>query len=110
MMNIAIIIPTLMSGGAEKQSLYLAKELSKKYNVYLIVLKKHMIEQKLLNIIENTNVNKVFLSGNLIKNMINIYSEMGLFDINTFKSTFDPLFKIKNFSGSMFKLILVLNI
>ena len=74
MMNIAIIIPTLMSGGAEKQSLYLAKELSKKYNVYLIVLKKHMIEQKLLNIIENTNVNKVFLSGNLIKNMINIYS------------------------------------
>ena len=36
-----------------------------------------------------------------LTNMINIYSEMGLFDINTFKSAFDPLFKIKNLNTNI---------
>lgn len=69
----AIITQTLLSGGAEKQSVYLAKVLSKTFQVYLIVLKGDRIEQKLINIIESENVEFVFLKGGLLKNLIDIY-------------------------------------
>ena len=36
--NIAILIPTLKAGGAEKQAVLLAAQLTKKYNVHLILL------------------------------------------------------------------------
>ena len=37
-MNVAIIVTSLNSGGAERIAGLLSKELSKKYNVYLFLL------------------------------------------------------------------------
>ena len=71
--KIVIITQTLLSGGAEKQSVYLAKVLSKNFQVYLIVLKGNSIEKKFLDIIKDENVEIIRLSGILFKNIIDTY-------------------------------------
>lgn len=72
--NIAIIIPTLLSGGSEKQSLYLAEVLSKKANVYFFVLKGSQIEYDYFNIINNSNIHLIRLKGGLYRNIIDVSS------------------------------------
>ena len=72
--KIAIIIQTLLSGGAEKQSVYLAKTLSEDFDVSLIILKGNSVERKFLEIIRNDSVKLIRLSGGLVKNMLSVYN------------------------------------
>lgn len=71
--NVAIIIPTLYSGGAEKQSVYLSKVLCSDYNVFLVILKGLKVEQKFLDIIKDDPVNIIKLNGGYVKNFIDVY-------------------------------------
>ncbi len=52
--NICIFTNTLLSGGAEKQAVLLAKVLNDKCNVWLVVYYGDETEQKHLDIIEKT--------------------------------------------------------
>ena len=68
--NIAFFIRSLNLGGAEKQSLLLSSELSKKHNVFLIVFIK---EGELMQNIDSKS-NVYFPEGNIIKKCISLYS------------------------------------
>lgn len=63
--NIAILIPTLKAGGAEKQAVILASLLSKSYNVHVILYAGEMnvTFQKNLDLIESSNVELHKLKG-----------------------------------------------
>ncbi|SDD92549.1 Glycosyltransferase involved in cell wall bisynthesis [Pricia antarctica] len=66
-MNICITINSLVDGGAEKQSLLLAKALQSHYAVALIILNPEPIYAPHHKIIEEENINHVFLSKNPVK-------------------------------------------
>lgn len=56
--NIAILIPTINAGGAEKQAVLLAAQLAKKYNVHVIVFAGEKESfAKNVEILEQANVN-----------------------------------------------------
>ena len=78
--NICIIIPTLYSGGAEKQSVFLAETLSKHYSTYLIVLHPEMIEDKFKERVKNINVVK--LEGGWIEKGLSLYKFLKTHKIN----------------------------
>lgn len=63
--NIAILIPTLKAGGAEKQAMLLASQLSRTHNVYVIqfVGNPNVTFQKNLDIIEASNAKLLNLQG-----------------------------------------------
>jgi glycosyltransferase involved in cell wall biosynthesis len=71
--NIAIIIPTLQIGGAEKQSIYLAKVLCKNHNINFIVLYGNMIEKKYLKIIEKERIHLIPLYGSYVNRAYKLY-------------------------------------
>lgn len=57
-MNIAILIPTINAGGAEKQAVLLAAQMSSKYNVHVIVFAGEKESfAKNVEILEQANVN-----------------------------------------------------
>jgi len=72
-LKITIIIPSLLSGGAEKQSVFLAKVLSLYYKVSFIVLKGNQVEAKFMDILKHSTVDIILLKGNLFKKSINIF-------------------------------------
>ena len=63
--NIAILIPTLKAGGAEKQAVLLASLLSKRFNVHVIILagEQNVAFSKNIEIIESSNVKLHKLQG-----------------------------------------------
>ena len=63
MKNIVIFTNTLLSGGAEKQAVLLAKALKDKYNVWLVVYYGNQVEEKFLKIIEDNGIKTFFLHG-----------------------------------------------
>ena len=54
--NICVFIESLLSGGAEKQAVLLTKALKADYNVWLIIWKGHLFEQKFIDYIEKNNL------------------------------------------------------
>lgn len=63
-MNIAILIPTINAGGAEKQAVLLAAQLAGKYNVHIIVFAGEKESfAKNVEILEQANVNIHRLTG-----------------------------------------------
>jgi len=73
MKNICIFTNTLCSGGAEKQAVLLAKVLSSRYSVWLVVYYSEQAEQKFLNIIRENNIQVVYFSGPHFKKMYSLY-------------------------------------
>ena len=65
--NICITINSLVDGGAEKQSLLLAKAIQSHYAATLVILNPEPIYAPRLKIIEEENINHVFLSKNPVK-------------------------------------------
>ena len=68
--DIVIFIRSLNVGGAERQSIYLTKELSKRYNVILIVLNK---EGGFVEEVEQSLENVLFLKGNMFSKIYQLY-------------------------------------
>lgn len=71
--RLGIIIPTLMKGGAEKQSILLANLLCENHKVYFIILKGNYIEPSLLNLLLSKKIVLIKLKKNLICDYIRIY-------------------------------------
>lgn len=71
--NIAILIPTIKAGGAEKQAVLLAAQLSKKYNVHIIIYagEQNVSFLRNLEILENSNVKLYKLTERGIKEKFN---------------------------------------
>src|SRR5574344_2652411 len=64
MKNIVVFVKNLTSGGAEKQSILLAKVLSNDYNVHYIVFNGDKLHQKYLEILQQEElINICVLSG-----------------------------------------------
>lgn len=67
-MKIAIFIPTLDSGGAEKQAALLASLLSERFDVHLITFNcKERDSSQNLSLMARTNVVRHMLSGNIMR-------------------------------------------
>lgn len=64
--DIIILMNALAMGGAEKQSLLLAKALGDHYNIHYVVQKKQPRLQQHVEFIENEKINYIQLSGNFI--------------------------------------------
>lgn len=74
-MSVSIIVPTIDSGGAEKQAVLLAVTLSRKYIVNLIVLSGIHSEYKLNTVLLNNSTVSVYkLKGSTFKKLCNIVS------------------------------------
>lgn len=73
MKNIAILVNTLESGGAEKQSIYLLNALSDNYKIYLIVFYGKHVEEKLIKLIKNENNSLLKLEGNSLIKIFRLY-------------------------------------
>lgn len=67
MKTIAIFIPSLHSGGAEKQASILAALLAKTHIIHLITLKSSDDDPDNLERIKSPNIDRHFLSGNLLR-------------------------------------------
>jgi len=65
MKNICVFIETLLSGGAEKQAILLAKALKDDHNIFLVVWKGHYTEAKLIKVAENNRIKVIILKGNI---------------------------------------------
>ncbi len=70
--NIVVLIRALISGGAEKQSLLLAKALNNYHNISFIVLKGDIIEQKHLQFIVDLKLKLVRLEGTRFRRIITL--------------------------------------
>ncbi len=68
--NICITINSLASGGAEKQSMLLAKALKAYHNPILVILNPHPIYLPRLKVIEEDELDHIFLSKNPIKKTV----------------------------------------
>jgi len=68
-----IFIPSLHSGGAEKQAVLLAKYLSKDFQTYLVIWNGALYEQKFLDYIQSNGISTYYIEGNLIKRWITFY-------------------------------------
>ena len=71
--NIALLIPTLMKGGAEKQSVLLANLLSKNYNVYFIVFLGSSTDSYLTKLISTKKVTLIKLKKNYVGVLYTVY-------------------------------------
>lgn len=67
--NIAILIPTLKAGGAEKQAVLLAAQLAKRYNVHIILYAGELdiAFPKNVEIVEKSKINLHKLKGGVVK-------------------------------------------
>lgn len=67
MKNIVVFVKNLESGGAEKQSVLLAKSLSANYNIHYLIFNDKYIEQKYIYLLkEDEKIIINFFSGNII--------------------------------------------
>jgi glycosyltransferase involved in cell wall biosynthesis len=71
--NIFILTNSLYQGGAEKQSVILAKILKDKYLTTLIVYYGNNSDERLLNEIKQNNIKTLFLKGNHISKLWYLY-------------------------------------
>lgn len=77
MKTIAILVPTIDSGGAEKQAVLLAARMSQYVNVHLIVLYgNHAESRSNLEILSESSVCIHKLTGNLLKKITSIYKNL----------------------------------
>ncbi len=67
MKKVCIIIRSLANGGAEKQSVLLAKALHDRYETWLVILRKDPCHEKHMNTITETGINHLFLDGGLLQ-------------------------------------------
>jgi len=67
--NIVILIGQLVFGGAEKQSLLLAKALSEKYNVYYVVMKPFKVVDSYLQYLKESDLKYKILEGSYFSRM-----------------------------------------
>jgi glycosyltransferase involved in cell wall biosynthesis len=70
--NICVFIESLLSGGAEKQAVLLTKALNSDNNVWLVIWKGHLFEQKFIDLIKENNLKTVFFKGNLLIRFIKL--------------------------------------
>jgi len=87
MPKIAIIVNTLQSGGAEKQSIYLYNALQANYETYLVVLHGIRVEDKLLGLVQENNQRILLLTGNLFSKilmLIKFYNSQNITHIFSF--------------------------
>jgi glycosyltransferase involved in cell wall biosynthesis len=61
--RICILIRTLNPGGAEKQSLMLAKALNNKYDITLVVQKGQLVDNNYVLFVRENNINLILLKG-----------------------------------------------
>lgn len=97
--NIAILIPTLKAGGAEKQAVLLASQLAKKYNVHIILYAGELdvAFPKNVEIVEKSKINLHKLKGGVVKK----YKELkAILKGNSIEIIFNYLTK-PNFIGSI---------
>lgn len=73
MKNICILISTLLSGGAEKQSVLLCKALHTNYKTHLVVFDGNRIDSKLIDYAISYNLNIVRLYGHFINKLYLFY-------------------------------------
>jgi len=73
MRNIAILVNTLESGGAERQSIYLLNALSDNYKINLIVFYGERFEDKLIKLIKGGNYNLIKLEGHSLIKIFNLF-------------------------------------
>ncbi len=71
--QICILIKALTFGGAEKQSLMLAKSLKGKYDTYLIVQEPEKAEETYLDFINKEKIKVLYLSGHFAGKLICLY-------------------------------------
>jgi glycosyltransferase involved in cell wall biosynthesis len=71
--NIVILIRTLQPGGAEKQSVLLAKALKNDFNVTLVVQRGEYTEDKYINILNENSIRYVLIKGNVFKRSVLLY-------------------------------------
>ena len=74
MKNITILVNTLQSGGAERQSIYLLNALSDNYKINLIVFYCERIEDKLIKLIKGGNYNLIKLEGHSLIKIFHLYT------------------------------------
>ncbi len=67
---ICIFINNLQIGGAQKQSVLLAKALSPTYKSYLVVLQGNIVSQGYVENIKKNNIQLVLLKGNLCQRLL----------------------------------------
>lgn len=72
MKNIAILVNTLKTGGAEKQSIILLNVLMKHYNTTLIVFHGDLIDDKIFNLISNDKHTVIKLTGNIFSKLYSL--------------------------------------
>ena len=63
--NIAIFVKNLTSGGAEKQSILLARTLANKYNIYYIIFNGDKVHEKYMNMLKNNGIATISLRGSI---------------------------------------------
>lgn len=71
--NIAITINSLGPGGSEKQSLLLAKALKPYHNTLLIILSPNEVHPPRMRFIEESELEHIFLSNNLLNRAFQLY-------------------------------------
>jgi len=72
MKNICIFIPTLKSGGAEKQAVLLSKVLQEDFNTYLVIWNGHLTEPKFTDYIEKFQIQTIYLSDSLLSRLLKL--------------------------------------
>jgi glycosyltransferase involved in cell wall biosynthesis len=72
-LTVFVFIPTLKSGGAEKQAVLLSKYLKSEYEVYLIVWNGQLFEQKFLDFIDLNKIQTYYICGNLLTRIFQFY-------------------------------------
>ncbi|MFX0132887.1 MAG: glycosyltransferase family 4 protein [Candidatus Hodarchaeota archaeon] len=72
--TICITIQTLEKGGAEKQSMLLAKQLQENYKTILVVLRGELIDTKNYEYVLNNGITIILLKGNILKRSILFYN------------------------------------
>lgn len=74
MKNIAIFVKNLTSGGAEKQSVLLARSLSQNFQIHYIIFNGAKVHEKYLRMLqEDTNLKVVAFTGGHIKRYISLF-------------------------------------
>ncbi len=75
-MAVAVFIRQLSIGGAEKQSLLLARELKKNYRVLLVVWTDTIVVPEFKNFIEENELPVFFLQGNSVQKLVQFWKLM----------------------------------
>lgn len=83
MNNIAILVKNLSSGGAEKQSVLLAKNLTSNYQVHFIIFDASIVHQKYIDMLkESHEISIAMFRGNLIKRFTKLIQYLKAHKIN----------------------------